>query len=271
MHKEIDEAFVRSVLKPREQNSNKGTFGTLQLFCGSRNMPGAAFLACIGALRCGVGLLYVSADDSVQSVLKTRLAEPVYCNSELSCRASAFLAGCGSAENASVCELLLAQEKPVILDADCITYLSHNCHILYGKRCDVLITPHTAELSRLCGKSTDEIEASREQSALDTAREFGITVLLKGHRTVIAGPDGTLFVNTTGNSGLAKGGSGDVLAGMIGSFVAQGIPLAESAAAAAWLHGKASEYLSAELYSERGMLPSDIPTAAAFLLRGFDH
>ena len=270
---EITESLVSGLIKKREQFSHKGTFGTLQLFCGSKNMPGAAFLAASGALRCGVGLVYISTDRCVRQTLQTRLSEAVYTDKRIAQRATAFLSGCGSAYNAKFIKKLLLQEKPVVIDADSLTYLSKNMHILGGKHCRAIITPHAAEMSRLTGKSVEEIErseASRAETALDFAKKYSLTVLLKGHRTLIATEDGKLFVNTSGNSGLAKGGSGDVLAGMIGAFAAQGYSAEDSCKIAAWLHGKAAESLTADVFSQHGMLPSDIPSEAAKILRKFE-
>ena len=257
------------MIKKRPQDSHKGTFGALQFFCGSTNMTGAPFLAITGALRCGVGLVYVSAKGSLRKVLQTRLAEPVFYGHSLSERATAFVVGCGSANNAKAAKKLLKQEKPTVIDADAINWLSKNKELLKTKKCPTILTPHAMEMSRLTGKSVDFINKNRELVASEAAKEFGSFVVLKGHETVIATPDGNIYINTTGNSGLSKGGSGDVLAGMIGAFLAQGYSPESAAVIAVWLHGKAADELSQEI-SEHGLLPSEIPLQAAKILKRFE-
>ena len=125
------------------------------------------------------------------------------------------------------------------------------------------------EMSRLTGKSVDFINKNRELVASEAAKEFGSVVVLKGHETVIATPDSKIYIHTTGNSGLSKGGSGDVLAGMIGAFLAQGYSPENAAVIAVWLHGKAADELSQEI-SEHGLLPSEIPLQTAKILKRFE-
>ena len=265
----ITEDTVRAIIKKRPEVSHKGTFGTLQLFCGSKNMPGAPYLAASGALRCGVGLLYISATGKLKRILQSRLAESVFCGMKISPRATAFVVGCGSGDNAKYVKKILSQPKPAVIDADAITWLSKHKKHLFKKRCAAVLTPHEAEMSRLTGRDISFISKNRELCASDAAKEFNSVVVLKGHETVIAFPSGETLVNTTGNSGLAKGGSGDVLAGMIGSFLAQGYSPEDSASLAVWLHGKAADELAADI-SKHGFLPSEIPYAAAKILARFE-
>ena len=269
MARVINEETVKAVIKARPENSHKGTFGALQLLCGSKNMTGAPYLAASGALRCGVGLVYVSAAGSLKRVLQSKLAEPVFCGMKLSPRATAFIAGCGSGKNAWRVKKLLLQTKPVVVDADAINYLSKRVSLLKKKRCETVLTPHEAEMSRLTGKDIVYISSNRELCAAEAAKEFDSTVVLKGHETVVAAPSGEIFINTTGNSGLSKGGSGDVLAGMIGAFLAQGYSPRDAAVAAVWLHGKAADNLS-EKISKHGLLPSEIPAEVAAVLSDFE-
>ncbi|MBQ6052849.1 MAG: NAD(P)H-hydrate dehydratase [Clostridia bacterium] len=265
----ITDDTVKAIIKKRPENSHKGTFGTLQLFCGSKNMSGAPYLAASGALRCGVGLLYVSAKGKLRRVLQSRLAEPVFCKLKISPRATAFVVGCGSGKNAKHVKKVLSQSKPAVIDADAITWLSKHKKYLIKKRCETVLTPHEAEMSRLTGKDVSFISQNRELCAAEAAKEFCSVILLKGHETVIALPSGEILINTTGNSGLAKGGSGDVLAGMIGSFLAQGYSAKDAATAAVWIHGKAADILASDV-SKHGILPSEIPFAAARLLARFE-
>ncbi len=265
----ITEETVRGILKPRPEISHKGTFGTLQLFCGSKNMTGAPYLAASGALRCGAGLVYISAKGRLKRILQSKLSEPVFCKMKISSRATALLCGCGSAKNAKIAKKILLQSMPSVIDADAITYLSKHKTLFQKKRCKTVLTPHEAEMSRLTGKDIPFISSNRELCACEAAKEFDSVVVLKGHNTVIAAPSGEIYVNTTGNSGLAKGGSGDVLAGMIGSFLAQGYSPLDAAVVSVFLHGKAGDIL-AEKISLHGLLPSEIPLAAAELLAEFE-
>ena len=250
------------MIKKRPQDSHKGTFGALQFFCGSTHMTGAPYLAITGALRCGVGLVYVSAKGPLRRVLQTRLSEPVFYGMSVSERATAFVVGCGSAKNAKVAEKLLKQNKPTVVDADAINWLSKHRNLLKTKRCQTVLTPHVMEMSRLTGKTAEFISKNREAVASEAAKEFDSVIVLKGHETVIATPDGEVFINTTGNSGVSKGGSGDVWAGITGAFLAQGYSPKEAAVIAVWLHGKAGDELAEEI-SEHGLLPSEIPLRAA--------
>ena len=265
----IDENLIKTIIKKRPENSHKGTFGALQFFCGSKHMTGAPFLAITGALRCGVGLVYVSAKGSLRKVLQSRLSEPVFCGKKLSERATAFVVGCGSAKKAKRVKKLLKQNKPTVVDADAINWLSKHKKLLYSKICDIVLTPHEMEMSRLTGKDIAFIGQNRELCAVEAAKEFDATVVLKGNETVITTPDGDVFINTTGNSGLSKGGSGDVLAGMIGAFLAQGYTAKEAAVVAVWLHGKAADELAEEI-SKHGLLPSELPSKAAKILKQFE-
>ncbi len=264
-----DENIIKELIKKRPQDSHKGMFGTLQFFCGSKNMTGAPYLAVSGALRCGVGLVYVSAKGRLKKTLQTRLSEPVFCGMRISGRATAFVAGCGSGKNARFVKKILKQSRPAVIDADAINYLSVRKKLLSTKKCEIVLTPHVMELSRLTGNDAGYISANREKCAAEAAAEFGATVVLKGHETVIAEPSGRIYVNTTGNSGLSKGGSGDVLAGMIGSFLAQGYSPQDAAVISVWLHGKAADRLAVRI-SEHGLLPSEIPSEAASILRNFE-
>jgi len=265
----ITEQTVSQIIKKRPQESHKGSFGTLQLFCGSKLMSGAPYLAAMGALRTGVGLAVVSAKEPLRKILMSRLTEPVFSGIKISPRATAFTVGCGSTDNAKIVKKLLKFNLPCVIDADAINYLAKHTDLLEKPHCSAVLTPHMAEMSRLMRIPIEEISKNREETALKAAKRFSSVVVLKGHNTVIATPNGDIFVNTTGNSGLAKGGSGDVLAGIIGSFLAQGYTPTEAAIIGVWLHGAAADSLK-ESTSEYGILPSDIPYEAGKILKRFE-
>ena len=274
-----DDEYISHVLPKRSVNTNKGDFGRLLMYCGSRDMTGAAVLSALGALRSGCGLVNIARDRATLDILKTRLTEPVFSPvSEenkteevlmLSQKASAILIGCGLGRDESDRDVLYSLIKnahcSLIIDADGINLLCENKHILREAKKIPVLTPHPLEFARLIGKSVEEVQNNRLAFAKQFAKDCNCIVLLKGASTVIASADGKVAINTTGNPGLSKGGSGDVLAGIIASFTAQGISPFDSAVAGAYLHGKAADILKGEI-SEYGLLPSDLPLAVAKLL-----
>lgn len=260
-------------VKPREKNTHKGSYGTLLAVCGSEFMTGAAFFAAMGALRSGVGLLYLAAPRSVLPVLQAKLNEPVFMPLDLfheklaRTRFNAVLFGCGCGTNPQHKELLRYflqnycrrspdEFIPLILDADGINLLAENIYLLKAMH-NVILTPHPAEFARISGLTVAQIQADRINAAKEFAAEYGCVVVLKGAKTVIASPDGRVAVNSSGNPGMAKGGSGDILAGIVASLCAQRWDIFDAAVAAVYIHGAAGDLCAAEL-SEAGMLPSDI-------------
>jgi len=259
----INEETVQSILKIRSQNSHKGTFGTLQICAGSPNMTGAAALAAKSALRSGVGLVKIALDSKTKPILQQKIDEAVFLDINEISQANAYLCGCGLGENAQITEKYLRLNYPCVFDADSLSYIAKNPNVL--ELCSTrsfIFTPHPLEMSRLCGQTIEQIESDRIGTARNFALKYNVTLVLKGHHTLVATPDGYVFINTTGNSGLAKGGSGDVLAGLIAGLLAQGYSTVESALIGVYFHGKAAEKLS-EQYSESGILPSDLPLEIA--------
>ena len=270
---------IRNMLPKRKPVSNKGTYGHALCVCGSMKMTGAAYLAVSGALRSGAGLVTAAFPQSAYAGIAPKLTEalllPLESNFEgtfaysamadiieASKRASAVLIGCGLGFNKDtttlVHNLIKEIKSPIILDADGINALSTNIDILKDAQAPVILTPHPGEMSRLCGKTVADIIANPIGTANDFAKKYGVTVVLKTANTVVCSKSSpAVYVNTTGNSGLAKGGSGDLLAGMTASFVAQGMEPHNAAVAAVYLHGLAADIV-AERTSMRGMLPSDV-------------
>ncbi|MBR4858970.1 MAG: NAD(P)H-hydrate dehydratase [Clostridia bacterium] len=270
---------IRHMLPKRKPVSNKGTYGHALCVCGSMRMTGAACLAVGGALRSGAGLVTAAFPQSAYAGIAPKITEslllPLESNFEgtfaysamadiieASKRANAVLIGCGLGFNKDtttlVHNLIKEIKSPIILDADGINALSTNIDILKDAQAPVILTPHPGEMSRLCGKTVADIISNPIGTANDFAKKYGVTVVLKTANTVVCSKDSpTVYVNTTGNSGLAKGGSGDLLAGMTASFVAQGMEPHNAAVAAVYLHGLAADIV-AERTSMRGMLPSDV-------------
>lgn len=274
-----DARDIKRMLPKRKPVSNKGTCGHALCVCGSMRMTGAACLAVGGALRCGAGLVTAAFPQSAYAGIAPKLTEPLLLpldsnfegtfsfNAladifEASKRASAVLLGCGIGFNKDTTRLTLNLikeiKKPVIIDADGINALSTNIDILREAQAPVILTPHPGEMSRLCGKSIAEIVANPIAAAYEFSREYGVTVVLKGANTIVCGCDPTrIYVNPTGNAGLARGGSGDLLAGMTVSLLAQGMKPFEAAVCAVYLHGLCADAV-AQKTSMRGMLPSDV-------------
>lgn len=257
--------YVPSLVPKRGVNTNKGTFGRLLAVVGSKNMTGAAALSALGALRSGVGLLNIASERSVLDVLKNKLDEPICTDIEavdgVLAKASALLIGCGIGRNKLIDEkvysLISTYKGQIILDADGINAVSDNINVLKKTAKPPILTPHPLEFARLTGMTVDEVSADRIGTARRFAEKFGCVVVLKGAATVVT--DGSfVYVNDTGNSGLSKGGSGDVLAGVISSLAAQGIPAIDAAVAGVYVHGLAADRLVGE-YTEYGLLPSDLP------------
>lgn len=269
---ELDHHAVRRFLPDRDVNGHKGDFGKLLLLCGSRGFTGAAYLAAMGALRCGAGLVYLGVPESIYSIEAVKLNEPVVFplpeeDGKLSEKAipeifqrlpqmDGVLIGPGLGQSAgtlSVVQAVLEQAAcPVILDADGINVLQGHKDILRGRQAPTILTPHDGEFARLGGVP----EGDRLENAAAMARDLGCIVLLKGHETIIT--DGVShYRNKTGNPGMAVGGSGDVLAGMIAGLLGQGMTPILAAVCGAWLHGAAGDLAAGEL-GQYATLPTDL-------------
>ncbi|MBQ8944698.1 MAG: NAD(P)H-hydrate dehydratase, partial [Clostridia bacterium] len=164
--------------------------------------------------------------------------------------------------------LLLNSQAPLVLDADALNIIAENISLLKKSNSNIVITPHPGEMSRLCGKSVDEISANPVRTALLFAKEHNITVVLKGANTVVCAPGCPVYINSTGNPGLSRGGSGDLLAGMIVSLLAQGMSTFSAACCAVYLHGLCADRF-AQTASTRFMLPGDIADNMPELLKDF--
>ena len=274
--KPVTVSIVKQALAPRPDDAHKGTMGTLLSICGCYGMAGACLLSSKAALRSGVGLLKCALPKSIYPIAAAGIWESVYLPLEETPdgktaaanlpflrgqAADAVLIGCGM----SVCDdtralvrgFLEACDKPLLLDADALNCLADDPSVLRRVKAPVVITPHPAEMGRLLGVSAGEVNADREMTAKRFAADYGVIVVLKGAGTVTAAPDGRAVINTTGNSGMATGGSGDVLAGICASLLAQGGEAFDSAAAAVYLHGLAGDLAAARL-GKISMLPTDL-------------
>ena len=270
--------FIFSLLPARRADAHKGSFGAVLAVAGSMAYRGAAALCVEGALRGGAGLVYLAAIEPVVQLVLARTPECCACG----CRTGAdgcilpkdaaalcgwaadkhpvLLAGPGLGDGAGpvVTALLKGDWRGVVLDADALNALAAGRVRGRVPPCAVL-TPHPGEAARLLNTTPAAVQADRESAAAALAKQYGCTVVLKGAGTLIAAPEGVLYRNTTGNPGLARGGSGDVLAGLLAALLAQGLAPADAAACAVWLHGAAADRCAART-SQMTMLPHDILT-----------
>ncbi|MBF8300846.1 MAG: nnr [Acidobacteria bacterium] len=256
---------VRMLVEPRAPESHKGDFGRVTIVAGSRGKTGAAHLAAAGALRSGAGLVTVATPSScvpiVASMAPEYMTEPLAeagngtvalaaIEAVLELQHDVIACGPGLGRGPAVAEFVRAlidrSAVPLVLDADALTALADDPSGLVGREeRDVIITPHPGEMARLIGTSVEEVQANRIQIAADCASTRRLYVVLKGHRTIIATPEGHVFINPTGNAGMATGGTGDVLTGMIAAWLAQLLDAEAACRLAVFLHGAAGDLAEA--------------------------
>ncbi len=284
-------AAVQEILPIRREESHKGDYGRLLNIAGSKNMSGAAVLSTRAALRAGAGLVTLASTDRVVDIAAAHICEATYLRfaenemGEISTqnlreavtvllRSTACLIGCGlgcSEDTEYLLRTVLENSvSPIIIDADGINCLSRDINMIRTANVPVILTPHMGEMARLLKRPISEIAADRFCIARDFAAEWQVVLVLKDAITVVACPDGTLYLNTAGNPGMARGGSGDVLAGIIASFAAQGIEPALAAAAGVHLHSLCGDR-TAEKYAQYGMLPSDMIAELPLLFQSINR
>lgn len=247
--------------KEPDKNSHKGTFGTALLVAGSYGMCGAQILAAKSAQKAGVGIVKAAVIDKNYTTFTSSVPEAVTLpfatdkdggfllsdDEVMSClsNSDALLIGPGMGQSFSakqtVIKFLKNSQIPIVLDADGINAISFDINVLRGIKAPVIITPHPGEMARLVGVSVKEIQSDRIAYARNFSMKYGVITVLKGANTIIALPDGEVFINATGNYGMATAGSGDVLAGIMVSLLAKGYPPIFAAKAAVYLHGVAGD------------------------------
>ena len=276
---------ITKILKSRPSDSHKGTMGTVNAVVGCSRYRGAAVLSVMGALRAGAGIVRLCGTEKVCAAVAAQYPSatllPLGENAEGYISADSvseiinavkptdvLLIGCGLGQCAdtanTVNRLIFGLKNKKVIDADALNLLVSSDSLSVAKNVGALknciATPHIGEISRLCGKPISEISDSMESAAQEFSETYGCVTVLKSHRTVIAAPgDGNIdvYVSELGNTGLARGGSGDVLAGIIAGFLAQGYTLSESAVLGVAVHGSAADLCASER-SMQAMLPSDL-------------
>lgn len=292
--KSLGISSANAMLPKRDINGNKGTFGKVLLICGSKNMVGCCVLAANGALRSGAGLVTLAFPDVLYNSLTSRLTENLFLPLETDDRgfinytslqtvldaaekADVIMIGCGIgtgyAPSLLTTSLLELTDKPIIFDADALNCISACPQILKKSKANILLTPHPGEMARLTGKSISDIESDREKTVFDFCSEYKVNLLLKGHETLICNSDATeMYVNKTGNTGLSKGGAGDLLSGIIAGLTPSfNGDVFKSAVLGAFVHGMTADVLKKE-FSEYSILPGDcasvLPKAYSIIEKG---
>ena len=285
-----EQSEIARFFKPRGSDTNKGDYGRLLSVCGSMNMQGAAVMAAQAAVNSGVGIVTCAFPDAAYPAIAGKLTEPLtvpmkstgdgFLSSqninrllEMAEKSNVVLMGCGLGFNEETLKIvngmLMNTKKPIILDADGINAVSLNINILKETSAPLILTPHPGEMSRLTGLSIEEIQQNRVSVAKNFASEYGCVVVLKGANTVVAGPTGSVYINRTGNAGMATGGSGDVLAGIISSFVCQSMSLQSAAIAGVYVHGLCGDAVRKK-YSMHGVTPTRMTDELAEVLSIFE-
>ncbi|MDP4118200.1 MAG: NAD(P)H-hydrate dehydratase [Bacillota bacterium] len=269
-----DSELLENWLPEKNLAANKGNNGTVLIMAGSVGMTGAAYLACAGAMRAGAGIVKLAIPENLNMIMEVKLTEaitlPLKCKNffdensadkilEFAKNADVLAIGPGLGRDEqtvkAVHKIIKNTDIPIVIDADGIYAVSENINVLREANVPLILTPHPGEFSRLTGKEIGEINDNRIAIASGFAKEYGVTLLLKGAGTVVALPDGEVYINPTGNEGMAKGGSGDVLTGIIAALWARGTE--NPAVAGAYIHGKAGDTAAMESGIMQ-MLPTDL-------------
>ncbi|MDM5337130.1 NAD(P)H-hydrate dehydratase [Fictibacillus enclensis] len=269
------EEQMKQTFQKREQGAHKGTFGTGLLLAGSDEMPGSALLAGIGALRSGIGKLMIGTSRFVAGILAGRIPEAMYAHDGLkkvvegqvpkgmkACAIGPGLPDQKAIEGAL--QVLFQTDLPLIIDAGALGERQYP-----SRKAEIILTPHPGEFSKMTGVPVPDIQKNRLHFALKYAQDQGVITVLKGRNTVIAFPDGDLFVNETGNAGLAKGGTGDTLTGMLLAFVSSEKDIKSAVANAVYFHGCCAD-LWDKTKAQRGLLASDVSELLPEVMKNFE-
>ncbi|NLN40847.1 MAG: NAD(P)H-hydrate dehydratase [Clostridiales bacterium] len=274
----LDDGELAQNLKERPRQGHKGTFGKVGVIAGSLGMAGAASLTSMAALRGGVGLVTLACPASLVSILQSKMTQVMcyplqdkqqgYLTVDAIPALKDFLRdkdvlaiGPGLGSKCDALEIIRyifrEFDISIVMDADALNHISKDKKLLSSYRGSIVITPHPGEMARLTGKSIDEIVVSPIETAAAFAKEMGVIVLLKGAASVVAHPEGSIYINFSGNAGMGTGGSGDVLTGLVAALIAQGYTPYEAAVYGCYIHGRAGDY-ARDKWGETGMVAGDI-------------
>ncbi len=261
----------------RNQDTHKGDYGRVGIFAGSRGMTGSAYLSTTAALRMGAGLVYNFVPEDIFDIMCIKYIEPIVQSAEnmdysLVKKLDAVALGMGmgkSAQSKKLFREVVRFSQNMVIDADGLNILSEEPEILLDRRpYSTVLTPHLAEFGRLCKLSTEEIKKNKMEIAKDFSRKYKVVLLVKGNQTEIFCED-ELYINNTGNAGMATAGSGDVLSGIIAALLARGLSPYRSACIGAYIHGAAGD-LAASICGEESMIAGDIINSIKYITKKFD-
>jgi len=282
-----DSVLAASMMPKRFKNSNKGDYGRVFIITGSEGMTGSGCLTATAALRTGAGLVYLGVPAGLTSIYEAQVMESVTipledkgtgklsksCLSRLEAemkRMDVIAVGPGLGTEDDIFDIVArvieVADVPLVVDADGLNVLSGDVSVLKNLKTQMVITPHPGEMARLCGISIREVQDNRIDVAREFAKKWRVITVLKGARTIIALPDGSIYINPTGNSGMATAGSGDVLTGMIASLIGQGVIPWHAAVAGTYLHGVAGDNV-AQVQGEHGIIAGDIVNELPYAIK----
>ena len=273
----IDNKYIDEIRPKRCENSHKGSYGKILIIGGSTGLTGAVCMACEACVRSGAGLVTAAVPESLNNIFETKLTEPMtiplndkkgqldeLCIPQILDRLNDFdvcLFGVGVGRSKSIGvileEILKKSEIPVIIDADGLWAFAQKKDMINECKCSVILTPHEMEMARILGCDISEILENRQSVSYDYATGNGVTLVLKGHHTIVTSPSGEQYININGNSGMATGGSGDVLAGIIAAFCARSKTETDAAIMGVYVHGLSGDLASMDK-GEDSMLPTDM-------------
>lgn len=281
----------RGLLPPRALDAHKGDTGRLFILAGSREFSGAAALCVTGALRTGAGLVTLGLPASLHPPMVQKLTEAMFKVLPETKEGAVSLQGlpeivstCGKMDAVAigpglsqqaqtkelVRNLLPKIPKPLVLDADGLNAVADDLGVFRNLLLPIIITPHPGEMGRLIRQSAEDVQSDRERTATEFAKRYKVVVVLKGHATIVASYDGSVYVNDTGNPGMASGGCGDVLTGMIAALLGQRLSLFDAARLGVYLHGRAGDLAAAEKGTV-GLIASDLADRIPQAIREYQH
>jgi NAD(P)H-hydrate epimerase len=283
----LDEQLVSGLIPVRNSESNKGDYGKVLIITGSQGMTGAGCLAAGAALRTGSGLVYLGVPKSLAHIYNSTIRETItlpiedngtgfisrnsitYILDKIKGKSVAAL-GPGLSVNDDITRVIYDivenSRVPLVLDADALNAISIDISILARLKTEAVITPHPGEMSRLTGLSIADIQKNRLETARSFAGKWGVVTVLKGSRTIVALPDGTAYINSSGNPGMATAGTGDVLAGLIAGLIGQGLKPGDAAAAGVYLHGLAGDAAASEK-GQHGLIAGDVIEQLPYVIK----
>lgn len=280
---------VKKLLSSRKVNTHKGDYGKVAIIAGSKGMTGAPYLSSKSALRTGIGLVYSLVPEALELVMSIKLTEaiikPIYdrgtghfvkesvediLTNLNGMDAIALGPGLGVDEDKVrlVEEVIRRTNIPMVIDADGLNCISKNIGILKGKKAPVVLTPHLGEMSRLLDKDIKEIKENKQLYAKQLAKDYNLVVVLKDNKTIVSNANGEIYINNTGNPGMATAGSGDVLTGIITSLIGQGLEPFEAAKLGVYLHGLSGDIAESDK-GEYGLIASDIMEAIPYGIKKY--